>query len=170
MIGKILFLFIVVPLLDIVVLLEVAERIGFLQTVGIVILTGVVGGFLARVQGLMTLRKLQARMATGETPSKELADGALIFAGGVLLLTPGLITDSLGFLLLIPVTRPLIRKVVVGHLRKKAESGTVSFNVSYGGPRNPGTGNQGFGTQSSSKDDGDVHDVDWRELDDEKGK
>lgn len=109
MLGWLLLALVATPLVEAVLLLRLAGVVGVPATLAIVVGTGIVGGFLARAQGVQTVRRLQHRMARGETPSRELVDGALIVAGAALLLTPGLLTDAAGFLLLLPVTRPPIR-------------------------------------------------------------
>jgi UPF0716 protein FxsA len=131
--GKLLLAFVLVPLVDLYVLLLVAGRIGGLQTLGLVVLTGVVGGTLAKVQGVQTVRRLQHRTAKGESPSRELADGALILFGGALLLTPGLITDGIGFALLLPFVRPRIRSVLSSYLGDAVRRDAVVVEVDGAG-------------------------------------
>ncbi|MCX2817917.1 FxsA family protein [Haladaptatus sp. F3-133] len=133
MLGKLLLAFVLVPLVDLYVLLLVAGRIGGLQTLGLVVLTGVVGGTLAKVQGVQTVRRLQHRTAKGESPSRELADGALILFGGALLLTPGLITDGIGFALLLPFVRPRIRSVLSSYLGDAVRRDAVVVEVDGAG-------------------------------------
>ncbi len=125
MLGKLLVAFVVVPLVDLYVLFLVAGRIGVLETVALVIVTGIVGGVLAKMQGAQTIRRLQYRAARGESPSAELADGALILFGAALLLTPGLITDAVGFALLLPFVRPYVRSALSSYLSKKVRRGDV---------------------------------------------
>jgi UPF0716 protein FxsA len=130
--GKVLLAFVLVPLADLYVLFVVAGRIGGLETVALVVLTGVVGGTLAKIQGVQTVRRLQYRAARGESPSSELADGALILFGGALLLTPGLITDAVGFALLLPFVRPRIRSFLSSYLGDAVRRDSVVVEV--GGP------------------------------------
>ncbi|MDZ7688435.1 MAG: FxsA family protein [Halobacteriales archaeon] len=125
MLGKILVAFVVVPLVDLYVLFLVAGRIGGLETVALVIITGIVGGTLAKMQGAQTLRRLQYRASRGESPSSELVDGALILVGAALLVTPGLITDGIGFALLLPFVRPHVRSLLSSYFAKKVRSGDV---------------------------------------------
>ncbi len=127
--GKVVLAFVLVPLVDLYVLFVVAGRIGGLETVALVIVTGVVGGALAKVQGVQTVRRLQYRAARGESPSRELADGALILFGGALLLTPGLITDGVGFALLLPFVRPRIRSALSSYLGDKIQRDSVVVEV-----------------------------------------
>jgi len=129
MLGKLLLAFILLPLVDMYVLFLVAGRIGVLETVAVVVVTGVVGGLLARSQGTQTVRRLQYKMSRGESPSSELADGALILLGAALLVTPGLITDGIGFCLLLPFVRPHIRSGLSSYLSGKTHRGEVVVEV-----------------------------------------
>ncbi|MDY6779184.1 MAG: FxsA family protein [Halobacteria archaeon] len=130
MLGKLLLAFVLVPLLDLFLLLKVAEWIGTIETVALVIVTGIVGGVLARTQGTQTMRRLQHRMSQGESPSSELADGVLILVGGAFLLTPGVVTDFVGFLLLLPFTRPYVRRALRSYFERKVETGDVKVEFS----------------------------------------
>jgi len=123
--GKLVLAFIVLPLVDLYVLFLVAGRIGVLETIALVVVTGVVGGALAKMQGAQTVSRLQYKMARGESPSAELADGALILVGAALLVTPGLITDGIGFALLLPFVRPHVRSVLRAYFERKVRSGDV---------------------------------------------
>lgn len=98
-----------IPVLDILLLLAVAGVIGGLETVLVVVLTAFVGMLLARAEGRHTITKIQRKLAQGEPPTNELVDGGLLIAAGAFLLTPGLVTDLVGLLLVVPVTRYPIR-------------------------------------------------------------
>lgn len=98
-------LFTLVPLGEVVLLLRVKDAVGFGPTVGLVLLTGVVGAALARWQGVRTLRRIQTELGAGKLPAQALFDGALIVLAGAVLLTPGIMTDCVGFSLLIPQVR-----------------------------------------------------------------
>ena len=100
-----LVLFLVVPLAEIWVLIEVGSVVGAVATIGLVVLTAVVGAALMRAQGLATLFRARAAMAKGEVPALELLEGAVILIAGALLLTPGFITDATGFACLVPSVR-----------------------------------------------------------------
>jgi len=106
---RILFvLFILVPLLELYVLIEVGNGIGGLATIALCLLTAAIGGFLIRWQGMSTLIDAQKRMAHGEIPADHGFHGLLIALAGILLFTPGFITDTVGFLLLVPPIRQWI--------------------------------------------------------------
>ena len=108
-----LFLFLVVPLVEIYVLIEVGSVVGAAATIGLVVLTAAAGAALMRAQGLATLLRARAAMVRGEVPAFELLEGAVILVSGALLLTPGFVTDAAGFVCLIPaVRRRLILAVV----------------------------------------------------------
>ncbi len=109
MLGCLILLFTVVPVVELALLIKLGQFIGVGYTLVIVILTGVAGAYLARSQGLMTLRKIQDDINRGIMPADKIFDGVMILFGGILLLTPGLITDLIGFMTLVPFTRRLIR-------------------------------------------------------------
>jgi UPF0716 protein FxsA len=123
-------LLVLVPVLELVLLLQVHHAIasawgsgtGLLVTLGTIVLTGVVGAVLARHQGMGVLRELRRRLRDGELPGRELLDGVLILIGAALLLTPGFLTDLLGFSLLVPWTRAGYRHVLRRWLRRFARS------------------------------------------------
>jgi UPF0716 protein FxsA len=135
---------------------------GMTETVLLVVLTGLIGMLLVRAEGRHTLRKIQRKFAQGEVPTDELIDGGLLIAAGAFLLTPGVVTDLLVFLLVIPVTRYPIRVavkkwVVVPYADAKTR-GFVTGNVYTGGfPGNVSVGND---DGSSTRTGGDTYDVD----------
>lgn len=100
-----LLLLIVVPLVEIFILIEIGQVIGALSTIGLCVLTAVIGGFLLRQQGLETLQRARVNLDHGAVPALELFEGLALAVGGVMLLTPGFATDVAGFACLIPVTR-----------------------------------------------------------------
>ena len=100
-----LMLFIIIPIIEMVVLIEVGSIIGSLGTIGLVVVTAVIGLWLFRLEGLATFQRVQNRLAQGELPETELLEGIMLLVGGTLLLTPGFVTDTIGFICLIPVLR-----------------------------------------------------------------
>lgn len=100
-----LLIFLLVPLVEIYVLIEVGEVIGTITTVFLVVFTAVLGAQLIRFQGLTTFRRVQASVARGEVPALEMFEGVILLVSGALLLTPGFVTDAFGFLCLIPPIR-----------------------------------------------------------------
>ena len=124
MLGKLLAAFILIPLVEFILLVWIADQTSILATIGLVIVTGIIGSLLARAEGTKAWRRFRETSAQGRLPSAEIQDGLLIAFAAALLLTPGLLTDCLGFFLLIPQTRGLVRK----HLAKKwANAVQVSF-------------------------------------------
>jgi UPF0716 protein FxsA len=113
---RLLLLFTVVPLVELFLLVKLGTVIGIGPTVLIVICTGVLGAWLARWQGLGVLRRVSEDLAEGRLPADALIDGLLILIAGAVLLTPGLITDALGFLLLVPQGRAVVRRTVAARL------------------------------------------------------
>ncbi len=118
-------LFLVVPLAEIYVLLEVGSLIGALPTVGAVVLTAVIGAALVRVQGFSTLAQIRESLDRGEVPAVALVEGAFLLVAGALLLTPGFITDAVGFACLCPplrrflITEYLLEKLIVAGRRSR---------------------------------------------------
>lgn len=122
-----LILMIGIPALEIWGLIKAAKLIGGLETVLIVILTGVVGAYLSKREGIRTWGQAQYELNSGYIPKKAILDGISIFAGGLLLLTPGFFTDAVGFLLIIPYSRTLIQKLLIKWLEKKIRNGSIHF-------------------------------------------
>jgi UPF0716 protein FxsA len=128
-----LILFIVVPIAELYVIIQVGQAIGLLPTLALLLLDGIVGAVLARSQGRAAWRRFNLALAEGRVPARETADGAMIILGGALLLTPGFITDVVGLLLLLPPTRALIRRGLGGLARRHA-----SFGWTVAGPGTAG--------------------------------
>ena len=129
MFVRLLILFTVVPLIELALLIKLGNLIGLWPTIFIVIATGVLGAALARNQGTRTVGAIRAELAQGRAPTESLINGLLILVGGVVLLTPGLLTDLLGFSLLIPFTRNWFKKELRGRLRKYAERNSASATI-----------------------------------------
>lgn len=98
-------IFVIVPITEMVLLLEVGGRIGVLPTVALVLLTAMIGASMVKKEGLKTLVAVQERLSREELPGRELVEGAMILVAGALLVTPGFFTDGVGFLLVFPLTR-----------------------------------------------------------------
>jgi len=106
-------LFIIIPLVELYVIIAVGEEIGAFWTVILVLLTAIIGVNLLRIQGMSTLMRAQQNMAQGGLPAMEMMEGIALAVGGVLLITPGFITDSIGFLCLIPASRRAIIRYII---------------------------------------------------------
>ena len=126
MLLPLVLLFIVVPIAELAVLIQVGQEIGVWWTIAILIADAIVGSILMRAQGRAAWRRFNEALAGGRVPAREVLDGALVMFGGLLMLTPGFITDILGFLLLIPPTRAVVRAVLV---RRLAQRMTVSMTA-----------------------------------------
>ena len=124
---KLLIIFVFVPVMELYILIEAGRMIGIGATVGLIMLTGAAGAWLARSQGLEILRRIQQETANGQMPAQTLIDGALILVGGLLLLTPGFFTDALGFSFLVPITRELWRRGLSAWLEKQVRQGSVTI-------------------------------------------
>jgi UPF0716 protein FxsA len=122
-----LILIIIVPAAEMGILLASGQIIGVWPTILLIILTGVIGSYLAKKQGIATYYQLQRQMQTGQLPGDALLDGVCILVGGTLLLTPGFITDILGFLLLFPVTRISFKKLMTNWIQKRIRNGNMKI-------------------------------------------
>lgn len=125
--AKLLFLFILTPALELALVIEVGQHIGTLNTLLLIAVTGVVGASLARRQGLEVLRRMQAEFDQGRIPSGSIVDGVIILLSGALLITPGLLTDTVGFLCLVPTTRAMIRSLLWGWIQRHLRVDRVNF-------------------------------------------
>ncbi len=125
------FLFIVVPIIEIAVLMQVGSLIGAWPTVAIVIVTAWLGAKNVKAQGLATVQNLQNKMAQGEMPSEEIVAGLLLLVAGVLLVTPGFVTDAFGLSLLIPQVRKALVSSVQQHLSVQSVGGAGFSQSSF---------------------------------------
>lgn len=145
MIGKLLFLFVVVPLVELTLLIKfdgvlasyVGDTLSLTFMVGLVIGTGALGTYLAKREGLSILGRLQRRLAAGALPGEELVDGAVVLVSAAFLITPGMLTDALGLVGLLPATRPLLRAWVLRWAKKSIQRGTLTINVAGQAPNEP---------------------------------
>jgi UPF0716 protein FxsA len=128
-------LFIVMPIVEIYVIIQVGQAIGALWTIAILIADSLIGARLLRWQGRTAWRRFQEAVATGRMPHNEVIDGVMIVVGGTLLLTPGFITDIIGLLLLLPLTRAAIRRAVARSIRRRGTVTRVVFRTTT--PRGP---------------------------------
>jgi UPF0716 protein FxsA len=120
-------LFIAIPVVELYILIEVGKKIGSLATIAIIILTGILGTYLIKSQGFMILRKIQNDLNEGIMPGDSLIQGAIILLGGVLLLTPGFITDITGFIFLMPAGRKIVKKYLWKWLKGKIKKDNIYF-------------------------------------------
>ena len=135
--------FLLVPVVELAIAIQVGQWIGVWPTVGLLLLEGFIGAAIVRRQGAAAWRALTTSVQAGRPPSTELADAALVLVGGTLLLAPGFLTDIAGFLLVIPVTRRPARRLLAGWAaRSLARRVAVRFGpgspLSGAGPAGPG--------------------------------
>jgi UPF0716 protein FxsA len=117
-VGLVLFLvFLVVPLVELYVIVQVAGGIGVLETIALLILVSIVGAWLVKWQGLATFARFQRQLMAGRLPTAEIVDGVLILTAGALMLTPGFVTDATGLVLLVPPTRAVVRAALLRRFR-----------------------------------------------------
>jgi len=169
-----LLLFIAVPIIEIGVLIRVGGWLGLWPTLAIVILTAVLGTWMLRQQSAATMLQAQQRLQAGELPAQQIFEGLLLLIGGVLLLTPGFVTDAWGFACLVPLSR----RWLASHLAKRFNGG-LTFGVSSSGSH-PFHAASGFSSQSNGQqqaqpgvrsdkpgrpNSGDVIEGDFREVD-----
>ena len=114
-----LILFIAIPVLEIIIFIEIGSFVGTFNTILLTFLTAIVGVYLVRQQGLSTIRKIIVQLQSGEKPVVTMFEGLVILVAGVLLLTPGFFTDTIGFLGLIPITRTLMIRLVQTTMMKR---------------------------------------------------
>jgi UPF0716 protein FxsA len=104
--------FLVVPIIELAVIIKVGAAIGVLSTIGLLVLSSIVGSWLMKREGLGVLRRIQGQLASGQVPGKELVDAFLILFGGALMLAPGFLTDIAGMALLLPPVRAGVRRIL----------------------------------------------------------
>ena len=123
----ILLLLILWPVAELLVVIAVAEAIGVLYTILLLLVTWPLGSWVLRSQGAAAWRRLSAAVAEGRSPGREVLDGALVLIGGLLLIIPGFISDAFGVLALLPPTRTLLRRQLAGHLQSRLVVGATRF-------------------------------------------
>jgi len=149
MLSRLALLFVGVPLLELFILIQMGQVVGFWPTMGLVVLTGMAGAGLARREGLRTLLRIQEQLGRGQLPGSALLDGLGILMGGALLLTPGILTDLAGFAFLFPPTRRFLLNRIRKRMERGLQSGTIQvLHVGGVGPAGWQQG-QGPGTPES---------------------
>ena len=146
-------LLIALPVAEIALLIAIGRHIGLAATVALLLLTGLLGAFLARRQGLGILRRMQSQVAAGQVPASQLVDGALILLAGVLLIIPGVLTDAVGFFCLLPAGRTVLKAWLRRRFEAGLRSGRIEVSVNTGNavnmknvtPRQPSSGTKALG-------------------------
>lgn len=130
MLGLILFVaFVVVPIAEIFLILQVSNVIGGWPTIALLIAEMLFGGWIVRREGRRAWRALSEALVRGVMPDRELADAALVLVGGTLLLTPGFLTDAVGFLFVLPPTRPLVRRLLATYVSRRVRAAQARMSV-----------------------------------------
>jgi len=128
-VGRLLLLFIVVPVIELVLLIEIGQLVGTLPTIGLIVSTGIIGASLARQQGISTLARFRTDLDGGRLPAQAIVDGVLIFVAAVLLLTPGVLTDLFGFFCLIPACRRLLARTLKRRFEHAVRASTINVTA-----------------------------------------
>ena len=131
---KLLFLFTVVPCVELYLLFEVADQIGGLETIYLVLLTGIVGASMAKREGLSVIQQIQEASVNGEPPANKLVEGLMVLVGGILLVTPGILTDVFGLSLIFPLSRRLLVGLVKRSLKERMHFEGVHIGTPRPGP------------------------------------
>lgn len=129
LLPKLLLIFVGIPLLELALLIWIGNNLGFWYTMAAVIATGVLGATLAKLEGLRVVHQIRSELLQGRMPVGRLLDGFLVLVGGITLLTPGFLTDLLGFLLLVPVTRAGFKHFLRRRLERMAQTRSVEFTM-----------------------------------------
>lgn len=136
---KLVLVFCIVPVVEFLIFWKVGAYIGFWQTIAIILITGFIGAYLTRAQGVRTLVNYQKSLASGKLPHREVTEGILILLSGAVLLTPGFLTDFVGFALLIPPIREKVRVYLVDRLK---DNFTITGGVVSKKPKTPKEGSK----------------------------
>jgi len=163
MFAKLFFLFTTVSLLEIFVLVQVGGVLGALPTIMLVIITALIGSALVRSQGLQLVAQLQQRLAQGEMPGQQLIEGIMLIITGVLLVTPGFVTDLSGLLMLQPSIRATIAKAILANVNLSSINMSNGFSQSHSGFSQP---HSGF--SKNNLDDSDVIEGEFERKNDDK--
>lgn len=129
---RLLLLFFIVPALELALLLQIGRWIGLWPTLSLIFTTALAGSYLARREGMATWRAFRQRLAEGQLPGRELIDGLVILLAGALLITPGVLTDLVGLLGLLPPTRALMRRYLIRRLHQTLQQQTIRLYLSLG--------------------------------------
>ncbi len=135
--GRLVLLFVGIPAIELMLLIEIGSRFGTLHTLALIGVTGVVGAALARHQGLRVLGEVQAEVGAGRLPAGSLVDGAIILVAGALLMTPGILTDAFGFLCLVPAVRDAAKRAAQARFERAVAEQRVHVAAAVFEDRDP---------------------------------
>lgn len=128
MFFKLFLLFTIIPVVELALLIKVGSYIGVMNTIAIVILTAVVGAYMVRLEGIGVMYRIQQNMQDGVFPAEEMINGVMILVAGALLLTPGFFTDAIGFLMVFPASRHVIKKFIRRSIDRRMSEGDIHIN------------------------------------------
>lgn len=126
---RVLSLFIVVPFVELLIIIEIGSRIGFWPTLALIVIPGLLGAVMARSQGTAVFAQVRSEIARGRLPGSKIVDGILIFIGGVLLITPGILTDILGLTVLLPKARSFYRDLIIQWIWRIVAARSLRFYI-----------------------------------------
>jgi len=126
---KLLALFIIIPVVELIIIIKIGSSLGFWSTFALIAVPGLLGATMARSQGIAVISRIKNEIAMGRLPGNQIIDGLLIFTGGLLLITPGILTDILGLTVLLPGARKVYRGLLVGGLWKLVSSRSLKFYI-----------------------------------------
>jgi UPF0716 protein FxsA len=128
MLFKLFLLFTLVPVIELSLLIKIGSIIGLFNTITIVILTAMIGAYMVRTEGFGIMTRMQRDMQQGVFPAEELINGAMILVAGALLLTPGFFTDIIGFLMVFPVSRNVIKRIAKRYIEKRVSNNVITID------------------------------------------
>ncbi len=158
---RLILIFSIVPLIELALLIKIGEYLGVLPTIILVAGTGIIGISLARQYGFQLFKEVKKTLENGQIPADHLIEGLLILVGAVMLLTPGLLTDTAGFLLIIPVSRHMVARIAKNRIKQWIDRG--KFHVSYGEYRDQ---SRSHDQKHKSNDGNGSIDVDFEDIQD----
>ena len=132
MLARLFLLFTIVPLAELYLLMKIGSYMGAFNTILLILITGILGALLARLEGLRTLRQITKSLNQGIIPAEELVDSVLIFVAGIVLVTPGVLTDVMGLLLLLPYTRTIFKRWLRKRFDRMVSSGNMQIHFPGG--------------------------------------
>ena len=132
MLARLFLLFTIVPLAELYLLIKIGSYMGAFNTILLILITGILGALLARLEGLRTLRQITKSLNQGIVPAEELVDSVLIFIAGIVLVTPGVLTDAMGLFLLFPYTRTIFKRWLRKRFDRMVNSGNMQIHFRSG--------------------------------------
>ncbi len=130
MFFKLFLIFALIPVIELALLIKIGSHIGAFNTIFIVILTALIGAYMVKMEGIGVMYRIQKNMQEGTFPGEEMINGAMILMAGALLLTPGFFTDIIGFILVFPSSRELLKKLITPYIKRKMNPREIDIDIS----------------------------------------